>query len=262
MTRGMAARTGKNQMFIQTSIAQAGPPALDRKAGRQNLHYIKAHQPLAYEGELQHYVHRINEGWACRYKLLPDGRRQITALFLPGNYCELGWTCDAAASQHVVALTNVRTVRLPCRELRRKATANPELYEFLWSDMQASAHMQTEWIVNLGRKSALEKLSHLFCELYYRLRAAKLTCGDQCAMPLTQLELADITGLTPVHVNRTLQEMRTLGLIELRSRWLRIPELERLRQVGLFDGRYLHWEAPGHDRPKLLPPVEKWLFAS
>lgn len=249
-------------MFIQTSIAQAGPPGLDRKIGRQTLHYIKAHQPLAHEGELQHYVHRINEGWACRYKLLPDGRRQITALFLPGDYCELGWACAAAASQHVVALTNVRTVRLSCRDLRQKAISDPDLYAFLWWDMQASAQMQSEWIVNLGRKSALEKLSHLFCELHYRLKAAKLTCGDQCSMPLTQLELADITGLTPVHVNRTLQEMRTLGLIELRSRWLRIPDLERLRQAALFDGRYLHWEAPGHDRPKLLPPVEKWLLAS
>jgi CRP-like cAMP-binding protein len=249
-------------MFIQTSIAQAGPPALDRKVGRHSLYYIKAHQALAHEGEPQHYVHHLSEGWACRYKLLPDGRRQITALFLPGNFCELGWACDAAAAQHVVALTNVRTVRLSCRDLRQKAAADPELYAFLWSDMQASAAMQTEWIVNLGRKSALEKLSHLFCELHYRLKAARLTCGDQYAMPLTQLELADITGLTPVHVNRTLQEMRTLGLIELRSRWLRIPDLERLRQLALFDGRYLHWEARDNDRPKAAQPAEKRLLAS
>lgn len=249
-------------MFIQSLAAQAGPPASDVRAGRKSLHYVRAHQSLAREGELQHHVHLISEGWACRYKLLPDGRRQITALFLPGDYCELGWTCDAAASQHVVALTNVRTVRLPCRDLRQKAVNDPEVHDFLLHDVRVSADMQTEWIVNLGRKSALEKLSHLFCELYYRLKAAKLTCGDQCAMPLTQLDLADITGLTPVHVNRTLQEMRTLGLIELRSRWLRIPDIKRLRQVALFDGRYLHAESQPADRVPRTLPAERKLLAS
>lgn len=249
-------------MFIQTSAAQAGPLALDWNIGRKSLYYIKAHQPLAREGEVQHYVHHIKEGWACRYKLLPDGRRQITALFLPGDYCELGWTCDAAASQHVVALTNIRSIRLPCRDLRQKVMTDPQLYDFLWSDVQASADMQTEWIVNLGRKSALEKLSHLFCELYYRLKASSLTCGDQCAMPLTQLDLADITGLTPVHVNRTLQEMRTLGLIELRSRWLRIPDIKRLRDVAMFDGRYLHWDARSQEQPGVAVPAERRLLAS
>lgn len=249
-------------MFIQSVVAQAGPPPPDGKMGRKSLHYIRAHQSLAREGELQHHVHIISEGWACRYKLLPDGRRQITALFLPGDYCELGWTCDPAASQHIVALTNVRTVRLPCRELRQRAANDPQVNDFLWHDARISADLQTEWIVNLGRKSALEKLSHLFCELHYRLKAAKLTCGDQCAMPLTQLDLADITGLTPVHVNRTLQEMRTLGLIELRSRWLRIPDLKRLRQVALFDGRYLHTEARALDHMPASGAAEKKLMTS
>lgn len=211
---------------------------------------------------MQHHVHLINEGWACRYKLLPDGRRQITALFLPGDYCELGWTCDPAASQHVVALTNVRTIRLPCRELKQRAANDSQVYDLLWNDTRISADLQTEWIVNLGRKSALEKLSHLFCELYYRLKAAKLTCGDQCAMPLTQLDLADITGLTPVHVNRTLQEMRTLELIELRSRWLRIPDLNRLRQIALFDGRYLHAEVRAVDQMSTALSAEKKLLVS
>ena len=77
----------------------------------------------------------------------------------------------------------------------------------------------------------------------------------------TGREQADITGHTPVHVNRTLQEMRTLGLIELRSRWLRIPNLERLRQVALFDSCYLHWEARDNDRPKAAQPAEKRLLA-
>lgn len=249
-------------MFIQTLSGQAGPRAADGKSARRNLHYVRAHQSLAREGETQHHVHLITEGWACRYKLLPDGRRQITALFLPGDYCELGWTCESAASQHVVTLTNVRSIRLPCRDLRQRAVADPDVHDFLWHDARASADMQTEWIVNLGRKSALEKLSHLFCEIHCRLRAAKLTCGDQCAMPLTQLDLADITGLTPVHVNRTLQEMRALELIELRSRWLRIPDIRRLRQIALFDDRYLHPEARAIDRPQCTRPMERKLLPS
>lgn len=223
------------------SLAEAASRA-DSRPNRKHLNHVRAHQYLAREGEAQNHVHAILEGWACRYTLLPDGRRQITSLFVPGDYCELKWVHSGAACQHVVALTNMRTMRIACRHLVEMAEDDRGVRDLLWADALNCADMQNEWILNLGRKSALEKISHLFCELFYRLKRRSLTYGDQCAMPLTQLDLADITGLTPVHVNRTLQEMRTLGLIELRSRWLRLPDIARLKQVAIFDDHYLHDE--------------------
>ena len=91
---------------------------------------------------------------------------------------------------------------------------------------------QTNWLVTLGRKTALERVAHLLLETFERLRRSGLTYGQQCAMPLTQMEIADMTGLTPVHVNRTLQLMRTRGLVELQAKWLRIPDLGALRQAA------------------------------
>lgn len=91
---------------------------------------------------------------------------------------------------------------------------------------------QANWLVTLGRKTALERVAHLLLELFERLRRSGLTYGLQCAMPLTQMEIADMTGLTPVHVNRTLQTMRMRGLVELQSKWLRIPDLSALREAA------------------------------
>src|SRR3546814_13056827 len=116
---------------------------------------------------------------------------------------------------------------------------SPAVQEMIWSEALIHADIHDEWIINLGRKSAIEKLSHLFCEFFYRLKAVDLCYGGQCAMPLTQLDLADITGLTPVHVNRTLQEMRNLGLIELRSKWHRIPDPAMRRPIEVFYESFL-----------------------
>jgi len=207
---------------------------LSRDCFDGSISFFRPHQYLAREGDDQSHVFLIQEGWACRYRLLPDGRRQITALFLPGDWCELAWTHGEPPAQPVVALTNTRAMAVSCAQIRRECEVRPDLRAGLWSEIVTSIHRQTEWIINLGRKSAIERLSHLFCELFQRLRNSGLTYGDQFAMPLTQIEIADVTGLTPVHVNRTLREMRARGLVELQSKWLRIGDLDELRRIALF----------------------------
>ncbi|WP_157218446.1 Crp/Fnr family transcriptional regulator [Flavisphingomonas formosensis] len=197
--------------------------------------FFRAHQYLAREGEAQHRLFLLKEGWACRFRLLPDGRRQITALFLPGNWCELAWMQNFLPDQPVVALTNVRATAIPAAAIRQQCEQHVDIRSAIWSEMIAQERRQSDWIINLGRKSAIERLSHLFCEFHTRLHACGLTYGDQFAMPLTQIDLADVAGLTPVHVNRTLREMRSRGLIELQSKWLRIFELDEIRRLGLFE---------------------------
>ena len=91
---------------------------------------------------------------------------------------------------------------------------------------------QSNWLVSLGRKTAVERLAHLLLELFERMRRAGVAYGQQCALPLTQTDIADATGLTAVHVNRTLQSMRSKGVLELHSKWLRIPDLGALRDLA------------------------------
>ena len=191
--------------------------------------HFRPHQFLMREDEQPAVIFQIDEGWACRYRQLSDGRRQITALYLPGDYCDPQWALGRKPSQPIVALTNVRASCLPCRPPTTSAGGTQSAF---WLSLNDMIERQTNWLVTLGRKTALERVAHLLLELFERLRRSGLTYGQQCAMPLTQMEIADMTGLTPVHVNRTLQLMRTRGLVELQAKWLRIPDLGALRQAA------------------------------
>ena len=203
-------------------------------ASRTETRHFRPHQYLAHASEVQDAIYRIDEGWACRFRLLPDGRRQITALFVPGDYCEPQWALGEPAAQSITALTNVRARPIPCRGYDLLEGQRTDLSIHLIRSMIASINRQSDWIVSLGRKSAIERLSELFCEMFDRMRRAGLAYGDQCALPLTQVDLADVTGLTAVHVNRVLQELRDRGLIELHSKWLRIPDLDALRELAVL----------------------------
>ena len=200
--------------------------------GESQVHF-RMHQFLARENGKPEALFYIQEGWACRYRLLSDGRRQITALYLPGDYCDPQWVLGGVSSQPVVAITNVRALRLPCRIPSR---ADFDGQHAFWKALAGMIERQTNWLVSLGRMTALERIAHLLLELFDRMRQAGLAYGQQCAMPLTQIEIADMTGLTPVHVNRTLHSLRARELIELQSKWLRIPELSALRDVFAMTG--------------------------
>jgi CRP-like cAMP-binding protein len=116
----------------------------------------------------------------------------------------------------------------------------PRISDAFWRDALIDAAVFREWILNLGRREAYGRMAHLLCEFYVRLKAVGLTNGDACDMPFTQTELADATGLSTVHVNRTLQDLRGEGLITLRAGSLSVLDWDRLREAGEFDPTYLH----------------------
>lgn len=218
------------------------PPAVpsigtDRLSGTS--FNLRQHQHFARGGERPDHLHQILHGWAGRYRLLSDGRRQITGLYLPGDLCDPCWLDGGRIIQSVVALTPIQSTRTSRREMESQAAVDAGLMKFLWRQTQFAQQIQAEWLVNLGRKNAIERLSHLLCELYTRLSNAGIADAMSCDMPLTQLDLADLAGLTPVHVNRTLQEMRSMQLIELQSRRLAILDWESLRRIAWFDPAYL-----------------------
>ncbi|MFC0408824.1 Crp/Fnr family transcriptional regulator [Roseomonas elaeocarpi] len=204
-----------------------------------------AREDVISEGEVPRDVNLILSGWACRYKQLEDGRRQILAFFLPGDICDLNVYILREMDHSVAALTPLVVGELPRDALEEVMQRHPRIAKALWWETLVNAATQREWTVSLGKRSAFERMSHLFCELFFRLRAIGFTSESQCELPLTQAELADATGLSAVHVNRTLQELRGAGLIQLKDRVLRIPDLRALKEAALFNPNYLHLDHEG-----------------
>lgn len=196
-------------------------------------------QDIAREGEPPQAVYLIQSGWACRYKMLEDGRRQILSIFLPGDLCDLNVFILKRLDHSLLALTQVEYAALSQADLEG-LTRHPRIFQALCWEALVNSAIQREWTVNLGQRSALERLAHLLCELFIRLRMVGLTNGDSCELPLTQIDLADTLGLTSVHVSRTLKELRERNLIRLHDRQLRIIDFEALCAVALFDPKYLH----------------------
>jgi CRP-like cAMP-binding protein len=192
----------------------------------------RRHQHLLREGETPEMIFRLEEGWACRYRALGGGRRQITALFLPGEYCEPQWLLGDRNTHAIVALTALRVRGVPLARFAESPFGRKDAERAMLAATLRVLQRQFDWIAALGRQTAFERLCALLHDLFERMRSADRVINDRCAMPLTQADLADVTGLTPVHVNRVLKLLRAEGLVELGARSLRIPDPERLRAIG------------------------------
>jgi CRP-like cAMP-binding protein len=202
---------------------------------------------LVGEGDRPPGVRLFLEGWACRYKSLADGRRQILGLLLPGDLFDLNLFLLDEMDHAVVALTPLVLAEIPRDALEELLAQSPALAEALSRDLLAQIAIQREWTLNVGRRTALERVAHLLCEIFLRLEAIGLTDGRRCALPLNQAELADATGLSVVHVNRILQQLRSAGLLHLNGRQMELPDLAGLRRLALFNPAYLHRARPAAD---------------
>jgi CRP-like cAMP-binding protein len=202
---------------------------------------VGARRILVREGDRPDHVSLVVEGWAARYKLLPDGARQITAFLLPGDICDLHVTMLGEMDHSIATLTRARIAAIP-RARIEALDERPQLVKaFRWAALVDEAVLRA-WIVNVGRRVAYEAVGHLMCELYIRMRNVGLTAGHGFEFPLTQEEIADALGLTPVHVNRVLQRMRGEKLIALKRGALEILDYGRLEAEAGFDPNYLHIE--------------------
>lgn len=206
---------------------------------------VRPRRDLIREGDSPRSVFVVLEGWACRYKTLPDGRRQIVAFLIPGDMFDLNMYILKEMDHSVAAITALKVAELDRDQVEALLREHPRVTQALWWNGLAEASVQREWTLNLGQRTAIERVSHLLCELFMKLQVVGLTNGNSCDFPLTQVDLADATGLTAVHVNRTLQELRKQGLIELQSRTLTVPNMEALQDAGLFNKNYLHLERVG-----------------
>lgn len=193
-------------------------------------------------------VYLLQEGWVTRFKLLPTGERQIINFALPGDFLCFNATLFGKADHFLAAKTAVTAYALEKRPLGRLLALDPSLAVALtW----ANAHEESllaERLASLGRRTARERVAHLFCELWRRLHLVEMTDNDSFPLPITQEDLADTLGLSAVHVNRTLRQLRNEGLIELGTNHVRVLSMHGLEAVAGFDDGYLHFTEVGHLR--------------
>lgn len=196
-----------------------------------DVRHIRRHGHLVRRNEATDRLLRIVEGWACQYRLLPDGRRQIISLFLPGDYCEAQWLLTGRANWPIVALTDLSFSEIPLAQIRADlAQGAPGMADVLNAIARTLKNHET-WIVNLGRMSATERICALLLDLFERLGPTGKVVANRCPMPLTQHDIADVVGISAVHANRVLQMLRSAGVIALETGRLELLDPAELRRM-------------------------------
>ena len=203
---------------------------------------IRADQDIVREGDRPSRSCLLLDGFTCTYKMTGEGKRQIMAFHVPGDIPDL-------QSLHLEVLDNSLGTITPCKvgfiqheTLHALCARFPRIAAALWRETLIDGAIYREWVVNVGRRTAHGRIAHLFCEMVARLQVVGLVEGDSCALPIVQSELADATGLSTVHVNRTLKDLRAAGLIRLEEGSLQVLDWQGLQRAGDFDPAYLHLE--------------------
>jgi CRP-like cAMP-binding protein len=211
---------------------------LNRLVARTREH--RTGTDLIREGDRPDDVFLLVEGWAYRYKILPDGSRQIIAYLIPGDLCDIHIFILKEMDHALGLLSDARVASISRAEMQQILDEHPAIAQALfWSTLVDEAVLR-EWLVNMGQRDAYSRIAHLFCEMWLRMQQVDLASGNEFFLPLTQEQLGDTIGLTKVHVNRVIQRMRGEGLISLTDRTLTIHDAQRLREIAEFDPNYLH----------------------
>ena len=202
--------------------------------------HLRADQDIVREGDRPTRSCALLDGFACTFKVTAEGKRQITAFHIPGDIPDL-------QSLHLEVLDTSLATLTPCKvgfiqheALQDLCDRHPRIARALWRETLIDAAIFREWTVNVGRREAYARISHILCELMVRMKAVGLTTDHTCEIPITQGEFADAAGLSNVHVNRVLQELRGDGLIVFTGNTLSVPDWDKLTQAGEFDPTYLH----------------------
>lgn len=180
------------------------------------------------------------DGWLFRSKDLPSGDRQVLEIHVAGDFADLHGFTLKRLDHDVTSVTECTIAVVPHDRLMELSESNPHLTRVYWMSTNIDAAISREMVLSLGQRSAISRMAHLFCELHVRLGVVGKTRGDTFDFPLTQREMSECLGLTVVHVNRTLQELRRNGLVETENRNVTILDKRGLESVAEFDPGYLH----------------------
>ena len=228
--------------FVEKLNARADLPAdaiaaLEAACGTARQYPAK--HDLIREGDDPGPVFVFLEGWGCRYKILPEGGRQILAFLLPGDFCDLHTNVLNEMDHTIATVTPSLVATVPRARMRELVDLCPIVTRAFWWAQLVDLGVARSWIASLGRRGSAERVAHLMCELYVQASVHGLTNGDRCTMPLSQIMLADALGLTPVHVNRVLRAFKAQGIMQLTRGALVVSKIAELVRIAGFDDSYL-----------------------
>lgn len=213
-------------------------------AAVRTLPYIRRQiEPSSYlvrEGMHPSRCAFVVSGFCYRQKLTSDGARQILSIEIPGDFIDVQQLFLAESDHNVQALTRAVVAEIDFAALRELALTHPAIGHALWIDALIGGSIFREWIVNVGRRDAHSRVGHLICELAVRLDHINGTTKRSYDLPMTQEQIGDAVGLTPVHVNRVLRSLSQSGLIVRDRRHISILDWDALRDASDFNPRYLH----------------------
>jgi CRP-like cAMP-binding protein len=204
------------------------------------IHTIEAGRYLIREGDLPRESAMLLSGFAFRHKMTADGERQIVSVHVPGDFVDLEGSLLNVSDHNVQALTRAKVATIPTSHIVNLIDTHPRVGRAMWIDTLVDGSIFREWVMNVGRRPARQRIGHLLCEFARRLYVAGMGNTSGYDFPMTQEQLADATGLTSVHVNRTLKALESEGLIVRHKRFIEIPNWERLHDMSGFNDLYLH----------------------
>jgi CRP-like cAMP-binding protein len=203
-------------------------------------------QDIVREGDRPSQCCLVLDGWACRYKMLDEGTRQIVAYQIAGDFTDLQSLHLEIMDHNVGTLVPCIVAFVPHVVLHSLIKAHPRIGAAFWRETLVDASITREWVVNIGGRVAECRVAHLFCEMFTRLRVVGRTDGFRFAFPLSQAVLAESTGMSTVHINRVVQALRRAGLIALQNGTFDVKDWEGLMAAGQFDASYMHAQPSTH----------------
>lgn len=203
---------------------------------------IAADDDMVVEGSKPVESTLLVSGFAARYSHVADGSRQIVAIHVSGDFVDLHSFLLKRMDHGIYAMSPCTVAMVPHERLQEITEDFPHLTRLLWLSTLIDAAIHRQWLVGIGRKSASARVAHLLCELYVRLTVVELTDSFRFALPITQEELADSLGMSLVHLNRSVRELKSQGLFEWRRGGIEIKDWDGLRQLAEFDPTYLNLE--------------------
>ncbi|WP_102958381.1 Crp/Fnr family transcriptional regulator [Mangrovicella endophytica] len=235
------------RLLLNSALSEAEQSAI--LSMRATEVQVAARDDLVMPGETVDQSTLTVEGCLGRFDLMRNGARQITSLYIPGDMCDLYSVVAPTTGWGITALGPATILHVPHADLRSVATEYPNLAFAFWRDTTLDASILAKWIANMGRKQALARVAHLLCELGVRMERAELGERREYRLKITQEQIADAMGLTSVHVNRSLQQLRARNLIVTTGSLVSIPDWDRLTELAEFVPTFLLAGEAKADRP-------------
>jgi CRP-like cAMP-binding protein len=239
---GLGAAVVARKLALHSHLNQAAQATLGPFLG--HARDFARGQLIVQAGDPPNLISIAKSGVACRMTMLPNGARQIHAIILPGDAADVEASLLARRSDSIQALSPCSIWLVPSSRFAALPRTDGTLAEAFLREATITAEIAREWIVNLGRRSADQRIAHLLCELCTRMDLMGVGRNGESPFVLTQMDIADAQGLTSVHVNRVMQALKSTGLITLKARTLTVLDRPGLERKGLFDPGFLHLQRP------------------